>query len=250
MKNKKAKFHEEDGEETNTEQMPPARKKKKKSTTMNPIPFVAKSEETPNQEEKVQAIDVMALLNGGKERDEPNVNMISLFGHVEEEKIGEVCAAMLYCNELNKTLPEEEKEDKKPIDFYVSTFGGSAHDMFALVDVMNVVKDCTEIRTYGIGKIMSAGVPILACGTKGKRYIGRNTRVMIHSVSAGFAGNLPAIINELQETKVIEQLYVKILSENSNLSKKKIRKLLKTKTNVYLTAEQAVELGLADHIIG
>ena len=94
----------------------------------------------------------------------PELSVIGLFSDVAEDKIAELVHALLYLNELNKT-----REEKKPNDFYLSTYGGSADDMFALYDVMRQIMKDTEIHTIGMGKVMSAGVLLLASGTKGKR---------------------------------------------------------------------------------
>jgi len=150
-------------------------------------------------------------------------------------------------NELNKL--EEKEENRKSIDFYLCTYGGSADDMFALYDVLNIVKETTEVHTIGVGKVMSAGVLLLAAGTKGKRKIGRNCRVMIHNVAGGSFGILPNMANELEAIEKIQEAYIDALVDNSKLTKKKLTKMLNEKVNIYLDAEEAVKLGIADIII-
>ena len=151
---------------------------------------------------------------------------------------------MIYLNEVNKVNKTEN-----PISFYISTYGGSADDMFGMYDVMRHVREETEIHTIGLGKVMSAGVILLAAGTKGKRKIGRNCRVMIHSVIAGNHGPLHNLINEMEAVEQIQQMYIDCLVAETNLSKKQLKKLLERKVNVYLSAEEAVEYGIADIII-
>ena len=94
---------------------------------------------------------------------EPELRVIGLFSDVAEEKVAELVHALLYLHESNKA-----REESLPIDFYLSTYGGSADDMFALYDVMRQILPTTEIHTIGMGKVMSAGVLLLASGTKGK----------------------------------------------------------------------------------
>jgi len=96
---------------------------------------------------------------------------------------------------------------------------------------------------------MSAGVLLLACGTKGQRKIGANCRVMIHGVISGQHGHLHDVENEFEEAKLTQEAYVKALAENSNMKPSYIKKLIQRKTNVYLHAKEAVELGIADIII-
>ena len=96
---------------------------------------------------------------------------------------------------------------------------------------------------------MSAGTLLLAAGTKGKRKIGRNCRVMIHAVSAGSMGTIHNLQNEMEEIQNIQDAYITALCAETLLTKRQLKKMLDQKVNVYLTAEEAVEYGLADEVI-
>jgi len=178
---------------------------------------------------------------------EPDMRTIGLFCDIQEEKIAEIVHALLYLNETNKLEPDPEK--RKPIGFYLSTYGGSADDMFALYDIMKTVRDETEIHTHGLGKVMSAGVLILAAGTKGKRKIGKHCRVMLHSVIAGNHGSLHNLVNEIEAIQQLQKVYIACLAEETKMSRKEIKNMFEQKVNVYLSAEEAVELGIADIIV-
>ena len=180
-------------------------------------------------------------------RREPDLRTIGLFSEVEADKIAEISHALLYLNELNAMEPDPKKQ--RPILFYLSTYGGNADDMFALYDLMRVVRGETEIHTVGLGKVMSAGVLILAAGTKGRRYIGKNCRVMIHSVMGGNAGSLHNMLNEMDAIENLQQMYIDCLVSETKLTETKIKKMLERKVNIYLSAEEAVEYGIADHIV-
>jgi ATP-dependent Clp protease protease subunit len=143
----------------------------------------------------------------------------------------------------------EKEEDRRPIEFYISSYGGNADDMFALYDIMRQIREETEIHTIGMGKVMSAGVLLLAGGTKGKRKIGKNCRVMIHSVIAGNHGNVHNLVNEMEAIQGLQEMYVNSLVEETKMTKPQMKKMLERKVNVYLSAEEAVELGIADEII-
>lgn len=199
-------------------------------------------------QQKIVMIDPAALgLDGqGGIPPEPDLRVLGLFADVHEEKIAELIHALLVLNEINKLSPDEQK---KPIEFYISTYGGNADDMFGMYDIMRNIKDTSEIHTIGLGKVMSAGVLLLAAGTKGKRKIGKNCRVMIHSVAAGNQGELSHMVNELEEMKNIQEMYIKCLVADSNLTEFQLRTMLERGVNVYLTAEEAVKYGIADIIV-
>lgn len=193
------------------------------------------------EEKKVVLVDPTRQ-NG----EELNLRTIGLFSDIQEEPIAEIVHALMYLNETNKNKKEEKKE---PIEFYLSTYGGSADDMFALYDIMKNIQKTTEIHTVGVGKVMSAGVPLLACGTKGKRRIAKNCRIMIHSVSAGNQGNIHDLVNELEAVEELQKMYINCLVEETKMTESQLKKMLKRKVNVYLSAEQAIKLGIADEIL-
>lgn len=188
----------------------------------------------------------------------PELRTISLYGPITEQKGAEVTAALLYLESTSLThIPKNLKDPNsemmvvaRPINMYVSTHGGIASDMFSILDIMDMIKKNTcDINTYGVGKVMSAGVPILAAGTKGKRKIGKNCRIMLHNVLAGAGGTIFNMENELEEIKWVQDSYIEVLAGYTKMTKTKIRKLLKSQRDVYISAEEAVELGIADHII-
>ena len=195
------------------------------------------------------------------------MSTVGLVGDITEESSNEVIFSLLLLHEKQSTdylttilsmdkeevenLSEEELGSIKPnIDFYISTNGGSADEMFGMYDVMRFIKNdgLTSITTCGIGKVMSAGVLLLAAGTKGKRRVGKHCRIMIHSVIGGSTGPMHQLENEFAEVKKIQDTYIKALVEETNMSEKYLRRLLKRKTNIYLSAEEAVELGIADEV--
>jgi ATP-dependent Clp endopeptidase proteolytic subunit ClpP len=219
----------------------------------------AGAEENVVAEEIVNVEDLSFLMNLGNSMNEnaPKIRATGIYGDINEEKCSEVIHSMLMLEQSGKTLHSEDPEDPEselleeyePFDFYLSTFGGSALDMFAVYDVMRRVRETTQIRTIGIGKVMSAGTLLLAAGTKGERQIGKYCRVMIHGVIAGQSGHLLDIENEFEESKLTQKLYIDALSEETSMTPRYIKNLIKKKTNVYLSAQEAVDLGIADIIV-
>ena len=180
--------------------------------------------------------------------------MTGVYGDINEEKCSETVWGLLALHETGKRYYKEEDSDQlieeyTPIDFYISSYGGQAAEMFAVYDVIRSLRDITPIITHGVGKVMSAGVLLLASGTKGERRIGKHCRVMIHGVISGQHGHLHDVENEFEEAKITQKQYVKALAAETNMTAKYIKKLVQRKTNVYLSAKDAVELGIADIIV-
>jgi ATP-dependent Clp endopeptidase proteolytic subunit ClpP len=183
---------------------------------------------------------------------------VGLIGDINEAKAEEVLGSLLYLSDTGTSvelkdpldLESEPIEVRKPIDLFISTYGGSVVDMFAIYDLISKLKqDKFIINTTGLGKVMSAGVLLLAAGTKGHRYIGQNCRIMIHNVLAGYHGSLIYLENEMAEVKWLQERYIDCLHCNTKLSRKKIKKMLSRQVEVYISAEDAVEYGIVDKII-
>lgn len=188
-----------------------------------------------------------------QQEEGPRMRTIGLIGDVDEEKASDVIYALLTLKQIGEREETDSKGKAKtvfdPIEMYISTHGGSASDMFAIYDVMRMIKKECQIETVGIGKVMSAGVLLLAAGTKGKRKIGKNCRVMIHSVLGGNEGPLHNLENELAEIRWTQDRYVKALIEETKLTQATMNKLLQKHVNIYLSAEEAVKYGIADEVI-
>ena len=181
------------------------------------------------------------MINTPEKEAEEKSRMIGLYEDVSEEVAGSIVFSLLLLHESGlHQVPKEGAEDKtelteedledawKPIKLLISTQGGSAHEMFSIYDTMTLVRKDCDIETIGMGKVMSAGVMLLAAGTKGKRKIGANCRVMIHPVAGGAMGDLQDIENDIQEIKWLQKQYIRCLSNETNLTEKKIRALKHT----------------------
>jgi ATP-dependent Clp endopeptidase proteolytic subunit ClpP len=205
------------------------------------------------QEEKKDSTEVLSMF---MPESAPELRVIGIYGDINEEKCSEAVYGLLAYHlsgtQQEPDEPENENsaliETYQPIEFIISSHGGLAADMFSVYDIIRDVRDKSPILTKGIGKVMSAGVLLLAAGTKGERKVGKHCRIMLHGVVAGQHGYLADVENEFKETKYIQNMYIKALANETNMTEKYIRKLMNKKTNVYLNAEEAVKLGIADII--
>lgn len=142
----------------------------------------------------------------------------------------------------------EAEDPSKDIILYINSPGGSVSAGLAIYDTMKYVKP--DIQTVCIGQAASMGAFLLAAGTKGKRYILENSRVMIHQPLGGTGSgyhqttDVQIIAEELQATK--ERL-ASILAKNTGKTKEEV--LRDTERDHYLTAEEAVAYGLVDQVM-
>jgi len=207
---------------------------------------VSSEDQTEEDSEEPQQMTLMDLLGGGPGgAKSPEARSIMFVGEVTEERAADLISALLVLAQTK----EEDAERAEPIKLYVSTYGGSADEMFGIYDVINLCKKFCDIETIGLGKVMSAGTLMLASGTKGKRKIGKHCRVMIHAVNGGQVGDIHNLQNELEQTVGLQDSYIQAMSHETNMTKRQIQTLINRKVNVYLTAEEAIEKGLADEIL-
>ena len=213
-------------------------KKSKKSVKVED----SEQEDIKNDTNEIGTDALMQLLGAG---GGPESRSIMLQGNLEEENAADIITALIVLS--GQENPETGEVD--PIKFYISTYGGAADEMFAIYDVMNYVKlKGVTIETIGLGKVMSAGTLLLAAGSPGHRKLGKHTRVMIHAVAGGSMGELHSIKNELEQMNLLQESYIKAMSDETEMSKKQIQNLINRKINVYLSAEEAIEKGLADEV--
>ena len=211
------------------------------------------SEDTPKTEEKDVQEEGERIIFAPPEK---KLRTVGIMGEINDDAGAEVVFGLLSLqNSAIHYEPvdiEDEESDMKevimPIDMVISTPGGNADDMFAIYDTMRSIREEVPIRTRGIGKVMSAGVVLLAAGTKGERSIGKNCRVMLHSVIGGHVGPMHQLDAEMEEIRNIQDQYIAVLAEETKMTRRYLRSLMKKKVNVYLSAAEAVELGIADKI--
>ena len=211
------------------------------------------------EEEAPTLPDFPIIFNMGPEDGEPKekIRTIGLYGTIKEDVCSEVVYSLIVWDKTGKVVIPADPDDSRsketveydPIEMIISSYGGSAADMFSVYDTMRDVRERCEIETIGLGKVMSAAVLLLAAGTKGQRKIGRHCRVMIHGVISGQHGHISDLENEMEEAKWTQGQYIKALAKETNMAQKYIKKLIDKKVNVYLNAQEAVDLGIADIIV-
>jgi len=184
------------------------------------------------------------------EEEEEESSLLGLCSEINEESMKEIALSLLTLNggQILHEDPSSIKETKD-VEFFISSNGGSVNDMFAIYDLMELVKCNRDIATFGYGRIASAAVPLLAFGTPGKRHISKHARLMIHHCSSEVGGTHPTIRTSFAELKKVEAMMIEALAANSNLSVGEYYSIFSKNTDEYFSAQQAVEMGLVDKII-
>jgi len=148
---------------------------------------------------------------------------------------------------IKKLLKYEYDDPTKDIIIYIDSFGGSVDSFIAIHDIIQMSR--CDVATVCAGKCMSAACMLLMSGTKGKRFITPNSRVLLHEVSGCVEEmeKLAYLKNEVEEVERLNKLLLKLCTKYTDLTTKKARQLFSKDT--YMIAKEALEFGIVDHII-
>ena len=162
-----------------------------------------------------------------------------LNGEIEANNIGEAIRWLIY---------ENTSDEEKELTLYINSTGGLLNDAFGLIDMMRNSKH--TIKTVGLGNVMSSAFLIFAAGSRGHRYIAKNASILSHQYSEELSETKHhEIKNFIKECENTNERMVALLKECSDLSASEIKRKLLPASDVWLTAEEIVELGIADYIL-
>jgi len=190
--------------------------------TMNLVPMVV--EQSSRGE---RAYDIFSRLL--KER------IIFLTGPFEDGMASLICAQLLFL---------ESENPKKEIAMYINSPGGQVTSALAIYDTMQYIK--SPVSTVCMGMAASAGSLILQAGEKGQRISLPNAKIMVHQPSGGargMASDMEIQVEDMRKTKkLLNEIYVKHTGQNYETIEKTLDR------DRYMTAEEARDFGLIDHV--
>lgn len=141
----------------------------------------------------------------------------------------------------------ESEDPEKGIDLYINSPGGSVTAGLAIFDTMQYIRP--EVSTICLGQAASMGALLLSSGQKGKRYALPHSRILIHQplMRGGIGGQATDIEIQAREILRLKERLNEILVENTGQVAARIDK--DTDRDYYMSAAEAKEYGLIDHVI-
>jgi len=146
---------------------------------------------------------------------------------------------------LTQLVLLEDDDPEGEITMYVNSPGGSADSGFAIYDMMRYVKP--PVKTIVSGLCASAAVIVFLGGDKGKRLSFPNSRFLLHQPSSAAYGAASDIEITAKEILNIRRRYNAIVAAETGKTVEDIE--ADANRDFWLSAEAAVEYGLADRII-
>jgi ATP-dependent Clp protease protease subunit len=169
---------------------------------------------------------------------------------VDQNSIGDLTQKIIEINEddmrLTKIYAFHDIEYKpKPIKIYIDSYGGNVYQCFGLLSVMKRSK--TPIHTIVTGCAMSCGFMMLISGHK--RFAHELSTPLYHQVSSAAWGKLKDMEQDVEEAKRLQKIIENITLDRTTISKSKLKEVLEQKIDWFMSAEEALKLGVVDEIL-
>ncbi len=174
--------------------------------------------------------------------------VILLEGEVEDRMANLIVAQLLFL---------ESEDADRDITMFINSPGGSVSSGLAIYDTMNFIKP--DVATYVVGQACSMGSFLAQAGARGKRFVLPESRTMIHRVSSGTPGTRGSVhVQDLQfedarrafeESKRINERLTQLYVKHNSKGKTYDQLFTDMKFDTFLSAQEAVEYGLADQVI-
>ena len=162
--------------------------------------------------------------------------IVFLDGEINDERADLVVAQLLFL---------EAEDPEKDISLYINSPGGSVTAGLAIYDTMQYIKP--EVNTICLGQAASMAALIMAGGSKGKRFVLPSSRVMIHQPWGGVEGQSSDIAIHAKEILRLKRISIDYFSLHTGKTAEEVAAAMER--DFFLTADQAVEFGIADRKI-
>lgn len=188
---------------------------------------------------------------------EPREKVLTFFGEIKSSSVETVIKEIARINRSDREYTRQCTQWARdngltptsvsltPIQLYLSTSGGGCYDGISLHDVIEGSK--TPFEVVCTGKIMSMGI-IVALGARVRKGY-RNTTFMIHQVSGATLGALRDMEDSVAEASRLNAVLFRIIRSQTKVTQEQLDEVLQQKKDWFLTADEALELGILTEII-
>lgn len=134
------------------------------------------------------------------------------------------------------------------IPVLIDSFGGEVYSLLAMLDIMSTATK--PVATVALGKAMSCGSILLACGSPGLRFVGEHSTVMVHDVATVSFGKIEELKADVGEGERLNNKIFEMLDDRCGKQKGYFQKIVAEKkhANWYLDSTDVLKHGIADHI--
>jgi ATP-dependent Clp protease protease subunit len=141
-------------------------------------------------------------------------------------------------------LKKRKKKDKSPINLIINSQGGDLYEMMGIIDYIKSLD--VKVNTICRGSAMSAAAVVLACGT-GERVSSKHSTIMFHEASSFNMGKQSDMKANVKHIDTVENMTNQLLAEKTKKEASWWKE--NQRVDMYITAQEALELGVIDQII-
>ena len=161
-----------------------------------------------------------------------------LVGDIDEGMIGDLIKGIYLM---------EHQDSTKKIELFINTYGGDVYETLALYDTLQTVR--CPVETVACGKIMSAGILLVAAGNKGTRYATENCSFMYHDVGTDQSNmTLTSAIKDVEHIKELRLRLNRLIAKHSNKDAAFWGRISGSHGDSYFDVDTAIEYGVCDSI--
>lgn len=160
-----------------------------------------------------------------------SVFMFDIFDHYSSEEM------------IKQLMTMDQEKPGEPINIFINSYGGEVLSLFAILDTMAGLN--SQVNTICLGEADSCGAVLLSAGDF--RYIGKNSRSMIHEVSAFSWGKVTEMEDQIKLAKEVNDRLIGILAKNMNHDFTMLKDIMKNDT--WLDAKATKDMGLVDFVM-
>lgn len=182
----------------------------------------------------------------------PKIEDRNLFivGDITQESLHEVVKSIITINESDRSIESLSSlhgynYTPKPIKIYIESYGGDVVPTMGLVGVIQQSK--TPVHTISVGGAMSCGFILLISGHK--RFCYEHSTPLYHQISGFKRGTLKNQEEGMTQSKKFQKWVETHTLSNTRMTKNKLKRIYKGKKDLYMTSQEALDLGVVDEII-
>jgi len=197
-------------------------------------------------ENKNQQIFINTAASGGAVNSNIRVveNCIFFYSDITEQSALDLNTILYELDiKLKNTLNFLGPDFTPHIKLRINSYGGSVFAGMAILDAIRSLS--CDVHTYIDGAAASAATIISVAGKK--RFIGKNSMMLIHQLSSGVYGKFSEMEDEMESNRRIMKMIKDVYKQYTKVPMKQIDEILKH--DLWFDAAKCLEFGLIDQIL-
>jgi ATP-dependent Clp protease protease subunit len=185
----------------------------------------------------------MSTSRRSPQRKQDPLSRVITLGGIDDNSACEVIGLI---SEIQREDINKDEDKREPIKLILNSMGGGVYEGMGIIDAIE--SSLTPVHIYVYGMAMSMAFAIATSGHY--RYASKRATFMYHEISWDASQEkLKYHEQELKESKRLWSIYDDIVTTNTNIPLKTLQKICKEQKEWYMTAEEALELGVIDEIL-